>query len=410
MRANSLRVIGAAVAAACWAAAGPARADSFELELLHVFHHTPNSSEGARPAGPVHVFADGSVIGTTESGGAYGGGTVFLITAQGELKVLHQFTGRDGLYPDGCLVPGKDGSFYGTVHGSQTSVFRINTAGDFAIVYRFKEPAAEKPQLVSIKGSDGNVYAVSDRFVGGFRLFYAGERALTEPDVFSGSSTTVPGGAVVVSVAPHFGSSNDSHDSDKAASGGVSVCAEAAVGVDGYIYKSDYVMHSIMRSFERGAYESATELFNPIKMTEDQRRAAGVVGQVAALPGGDLVGIAHWQFPGEQASGVVRVSPSGNVAWIAPFPNSPTFYLSPGLVLGADGNLYGIASYFKPGHTALLQITLAGKVSNVLSFPPEADLSTPGPLTAGPDGSLYGALGFYGEGATGAIFRIVRHH
>jgi len=212
----------------------PVPADSFKLELLHVFHHTPNSSEGAEPAGPVHVFPDGSVIGTTSRGGNYGGGTVFTVTAKGELKVLHQFSGRDGLYPDGCLVPGKDGGFYGTLHGSHPSVFRIGVDGSFATVYRFDQPAGDTPRVVSIKGTDGNVYSVSDRFDSGFRLLYSGERASTEPDKYLGLLTAAPGSRIFVTKFNNLG--NAIVYSTYFGGSGLDVGAKIAVDTKGNAY------------------------------------------------------------------------------------------------------------------------------------------------------------------------------
>lgn len=398
MTSNSLRWLGAAIA--CWAATAPVHADTFKFELLHVFHHTPNSVEGAWPAGPVQVLPDGAVIGTTERGGTYGGGTVFLVTAKGELKVLHEFTGRDGLYPESCLVPTKSGDFYGTARGTHHVVFRINSRAGFAIVHRFQVPAGTIPYVVSVKGSDGKIYSVSDRRDGGFQLLSAGERAAAQPDLFSGLLNTVPGGQIL------FNAAHNGNQGSEVGPGSVSICADAVVGVDGHVYKTDPNMFSIMRSVEPGANEVVGEIFNPLRMTEDQRKLAGARGQMAVLPGGDLVGITHWQLPGEQGSGVFRVSPLGNVAWVSAFARSMPVQSSPGLLLSSDGKIYGLVSHYGPEPISLLQVTPDGAVSNVLSFPSQA--RSPGPLTLGPDGALYGTFGGYGDGTSGAVFKIVQ--
>jgi len=400
MTSNRLRWLGAAVA--CWAATASVRADSFKFELLHVFHHAPNGVEGAGPTGPVQVLPDGTVLGTTERGGTYGGGTIFLVTAQGEFKVLHQFTGRDGLYPDSCIVPTRSGDFYGTARGSHRIVFRINAHGDFAIVHRFDAPGGTMPYVVSVKGSDGKVYSVSGGD-DGFRLLFAGERAAAQPDVFSGLSHAVPGGQVLFAAA-HNG--NQGGEPAKVGTGSVSICADAVVGADDHIYQPVPHMFAIMRSTEPGADDIVGEIFSSIKMTEDQRKLAGAGGQMAILPGGDLVGITHWQSPGEQSSGVFRVSPLGNVAWVTALAKSMPVYLSPGLLLSTDGKMYGLVSHYPPDPITLQQVTPDGAVSNVLSFPSQA--KSPGPLTLGPDGALYGTFDSYGAGTSGAVFKIVR--
>ncbi|MEY2114013.1 choice-of-anchor tandem repeat GloVer-containing protein [Rhodanobacter sp. FW106-PBR-R2A-1-13] len=366
--------------------------------MLHVFRHTPNGVEGAGPTGPVQVLHDGAVIGTTPRGGTYGGGTVFLVTAHGELEVLHQFTGRDGLYPDGCLIPTRSGDFYGTANGSHRLVFRINARGNFAIVHRFDAPGGNMRYVVSVKGSDGSVYSASGGN-GGFRLLYTGERAAAQPEIFSGFSRAAPG--VVAWQAGNRGG-----EATKVRTGSVSMCADAAVGVDGHIYRPVPHMLTIMRSIEPGDDDIVSDMSNPLTRTEDQRKLAGVGGQMAPLPGGDLVGITSWQAPGGRRSGVYRVSPLGDIAWITAIDKSMQVYLSPGLLLNTDGRMYGLVSHYRPDPVTLLQVTSDGAVSTVLSFPPQA--GSPGPLTLGPDGALYGAFGSYGEGTGGAVFKIVR--
>jgi uncharacterized repeat protein (TIGR03803 family) len=398
MTSNRLRWLGAAFA--CLVSAAPVCADSFKFELLHVFRHTPNGVEGAGLTGPVQVLHNGAVIGTTTRGGTYGGGTVFLVTAQGELEVLHQFTGRDGLYPDGCLIPTRSGDFYGTANGSHRLVFRINARGDFAIVHRFDAPGGSMRYVVSVKGSDGSVYSASGGD-GGFRLLYTGERAAAQPGIFSGPSRVVPGGQYLA--AGH--ADNRWGETAKVGPGSISMCADAAVGVDGHIYEPDPHMFTIMRSIEPDADDIVGDISNPLIRTDDQRKLAGVGGQMAVLPDGDLVGITHWQSPGRRSSGVYRVSPFGNVAWVTSIDKSMQVYSSPGLLLNTDGKMYGLVSHYRPDPVTLLQVTSDGVISTVLSFPSQA--GSPGPLTLGSDGALYGTFGSYGDGTNGAVFKIV---
>jgi uncharacterized repeat protein (TIGR03803 family) len=62
---------------------------------------------------------NGTLYGTTEEGGAYGGGsygfgTVFSITLSGHETVLHSFgSGSDGLYPESGVID-VNGTLYGT--------------------------------------------------------------------------------------------------------------------------------------------------------------------------------------------------------------------------------------------------------------------------------------------------------
>ena len=97
------------------------------------FTLTPRS--GQRPIGPVTFDSSGNLWGTTEEGGAHGGGAVFELFPQSgggwSEKLAHSFKDNtmDGGYPWSGLVLDSSGNFYGTTeyggaHGVGT-VFEI---------------------------------------------------------------------------------------------------------------------------------------------------------------------------------------------------------------------------------------------------------------------------------------------
>ncbi len=77
--------------------------------------------DGIRPTGGLIRASDGNFYGTTQSGGAYQGGTVFRITPTGQESVVYSFGGvtGDGNTPSG-LVQGSDGNLYGTTTSGGT--------------------------------------------------------------------------------------------------------------------------------------------------------------------------------------------------------------------------------------------------------------------------------------------------
>lgn len=134
------------------------------------------NSDGGEPQG-LTMGTDGNLYGVTGTGGASGSGTVFSITTAGVLTTLYTFTAfdanganTDGYDPD-TLIEGPDGNFYGTARfggpGSTGTVFRITPSGSFTVIYSFPPVDVNNSNtngsqpLGLILGADGNFYAVT---------------------------------------------------------------------------------------------------------------------------------------------------------------------------------------------------------------------------------------------------------
>lgn len=99
--------------------------------ILHSFTGSATTPvDGSAPNGSLIQGTDGNFYGTTQQGGANNAGTVFMMTPNGTVTVLHSFNTTDGSSPDGSLIQGKDGYFYGTTYAGGASdngtVFKIN--------------------------------------------------------------------------------------------------------------------------------------------------------------------------------------------------------------------------------------------------------------------------------------------
>jgi hypothetical protein len=79
-----------------------------------------SGDDGASPIGGLILDQSGALYGTTLVGGAYGVGTVFMLTPPAvpgggwNESVLYSFTGTDGAYPLSTLILDNSGALYGT--------------------------------------------------------------------------------------------------------------------------------------------------------------------------------------------------------------------------------------------------------------------------------------------------------
>lgn len=94
----------------------PAAGDKYDFEVIYRFRRV---RDGVRSASRLAIDADGVLYGTTIAGGALDMGTVFSIArVGGEWKktTIHSFTGGggDGQFPQSGVVFGPDGALYGT--------------------------------------------------------------------------------------------------------------------------------------------------------------------------------------------------------------------------------------------------------------------------------------------------------
>jgi uncharacterized repeat protein (TIGR03803 family) len=142
------------------------------LKNLYSFCKT-NCADGRIPVGGLVQGTDGNYYGTTLSGGAHNGGTIFKITPSGSLTTLYSFCAiskcADGESPHAGLVQGKDGNFYGTTQGAPGppatygTVFKITPTGTLSTLHTFCSSCADgsSPEGDLIQATDGNFYGTT---------------------------------------------------------------------------------------------------------------------------------------------------------------------------------------------------------------------------------------------------------
>jgi uncharacterized repeat protein (TIGR03803 family) len=155
------------------------------LTTLYSFCSKTNCTDGSLPQAGVVEGTDGDFYGTTVEGGltnsdlcsASGGtcGTLYKVTSSGTLTTLYSFCSlsncSDGTEPEGTLVEGSDGNFYGTTFaggGSNSggSAFKYSpSAKTLTTIYDFCSAAGcedgADPNAGLFEGGDGNYYGTT---------------------------------------------------------------------------------------------------------------------------------------------------------------------------------------------------------------------------------------------------------
>lgn len=169
---------------------GATVAGAQSLSVLYHFGTQPGDPIWFREIGLVAQGLDGNLYSTSPQGGKVNNqGTVFKMTLDGKLTVLHNFDVVTGSGPQGGLTRGNDGNFYGTTYGGGKyrtgTIFRITPEGQLTVMYSFrngymldlKPPPCSKPPCLfttrqrldasgsyplsaPVLASDGNFYGV----------------------------------------------------------------------------------------------------------------------------------------------------------------------------------------------------------------------------------------------------------
>ena len=129
------------------------------LTTLNSFGSVSGGASSHFPGPQLDQGTNGLLYGTTFSGGVFNQGTVFQMTPAGTLTTLYSFKGSDGASPAGGMVQGMDGMFYGTTCYGGASSAQDPSGNGYGTVFQVS-PAGILTNLYSFKGgSDGGIPA-----------------------------------------------------------------------------------------------------------------------------------------------------------------------------------------------------------------------------------------------------------
>src|SRR5580704_2951430 len=146
-----------------------------------------NTNQACCLDSPVAVDAQGNIYGMSPYGGepncglnsdGLGCGTLFKLSPSGKFTLLHVFSGKDGMQPEGGVVLDGKGNLYGTAYfGGKLSckypgqfeeaqagcgtIYKLDSSGKFTVLHTFTGPNDGSTPLGLIIDSAGNLYGIA---------------------------------------------------------------------------------------------------------------------------------------------------------------------------------------------------------------------------------------------------------
>ena len=221
------------------------------VSILHSFNRT---IDGAAPKGSLILATDNNFYGTTSDGGTASSGTIFKITAGGVYTVLkHLSSAVDGSIPLGSLVQATDGNFYGMTSAGGTggagTIFKLTTAGVYSVLRNLVSATdGANPQGSLVQGTDGNFYGMTYSNGRIFNITTAGVFTALHTLV-SATEGSYPSGSLVLGTDGKFygttsggGTNNAGTIFKVTTTGTVSVMRQLTAATDGSVPKGNLLI------------------------------------------------------------------------------------------------------------------------------------------------------------------------
>jgi len=390
-------------------------------ETVHSF-----SFDHGGPSGGLIQEADDKLYGVTIGGGAYGKGSVFVLTPDGMggygSATLHEFSGGDGEEPRGPLVKGNDGLFYGTtVWGGASGVgaiFRIDTLGNFELIHSFAGGDGQNPDARLCLADDGNFYGTTTAggaggFGTAFRLDSAG--TVTSLRSFNEVEGRPHGGFVQAGdgllYGPATGGEADHGVLYRMTLAGTITVLHTFSGADGsgsnqpLMKASDGKMYGVVAGFPGAIYGIDTAGVFTLLHVLSGNEGPTPSGPLIEASDGKLYGTTF--FGGAQGVGqVYRVSTAGAFESVISFsssgpqaPHGQLLELSPGTFLVISMVAVGFQG-------AIMRVDFPSTLSVVHGFGSSEGREPAGALQQATDGLLYGTTTDAGPFGFGTLFRM----
>ena len=400
------------------------------LITLHSFDYT----DGANPEAGLVQGADGNLYGTTFSGGTDSSGTVFKMTTNGALTTLYSFDYTDGANPEAGLVQGADGNFYGTTEYGGTyftgveslsadgTVFKITTNGTLTTLLSLAGTNGDSPQGALVQGADGCFYGTTAYGGVGFNgakssgdgiVFRVGAAPAKAPPAIIAQPVgqIVPvGGAAIFSV--NAGGAAPLGYSWQLNGGPIAGATQSSYTNNNVQLTDSGSQFSCVISNAYGSVTSsnaALTVFNASGPLFTFNGADGGYSSAALIQGADGNFYGTTTYGGTYGQGTVfRLTTNGLLSTLVSFNLTNGANPEAGLTQGADGNFYGTTSYGGTNSIGtVFRMTTNGALSVLASFNYGVTGGYPyAGLVQGADGNFYGTTTYGGTYYSGAVFRM----
>jgi uncharacterized repeat protein (TIGR03803 family) len=332
---------------------------------LYTFPNTTSNTTGVAVPALFSQGPDGDLYSTVQSNGTYNSGTVYKMTTVGGYSAVYNFCAEGGhclvtgTDPWGGVTLGTDGSLYGTTvsggacNGGVGTIFKVTPAGAWTKLWDFTTattcnghsglPDEGAPYYAPIQGTDGNFYGVDEGvYAGTYGVFY---KITTK-----GKLTAYPFNYANGYVPNIPTQGTDGNFYGTAEAGGDPTCK------CGVVYKAT-----------AGGKITALHTFKGYP-TDGYRP----IGALVQAGDGDFWGTTY-EGGANNAGTIFKISASGTYTLVYSFQFAAPELLGQlpvaGLALGSDGNLYGVTERGgASNYGTIFQVTTGGTVTFLHNF------------------------------------------
>ncbi len=384
--------------------------------------------DGGYPYGGLLLASDGNLYGTTGYLGAYGNGTVFRVSPDGDLLTLAQFDGYQGANPRSTLVQGTDGKLYGTTQYGGVGFNSFAPESGYGVIYRLNidSPLQITRQPRSVSAFDGDTVSFDVAVFGSLPVSYQWQEDgtnLYDGANVSGSSSSVLtlDNVTFADMAPYSVVVSNVYGAITSGVAALQIQVAPPAIVSGPV--SQTVLAGTTVSLEVEAtgdaplfyqwQENGTNLADGGNLSGTATPTLTVASATVANAGTYSVVVSNALNSVSSGGAVLTVLPltvpGASLAILHLFnADSNSYNPYAGVVQAADGNFYGTSlNGGSQDYGAIFKLSPAGALSVLRSFTNGPDGATPfAGLIQASDGNLYGAS-FQGVSSFyGTIFRL----